>query len=148
VSGMLALDKILSTTSIQVTGTGRTLCALIYNKALISCIQKWHHQGQTRTLAPEFDPLQVAQGVMAIYKITVNPEHVRSHQENTQTYKDLPWQAQLDCDCDQLAGSSQACKQCKDTLHKMYAPPTGHIASLEISGKVHYIPYCFCNKRG
>ena len=25
--------------------------------------------------------------------------------------------------------------QCKDTLHKMYAHPTGHIASLEIAGK-------------
>ena len=40
VSGMLALDAILSTTSIPVTGTGRTLCALVDNKALISRIQK------------------------------------------------------------------------------------------------------------
>jgi hypothetical protein len=72
---------------------------------------------------------------MEKYKITVKPEHVKSHQDNTQAYKDLPWQAQLNCDCDQLAGSSQACKQCNDTLHKMYAPPTGHIASLGITGK-------------
>ena len=81
----------------------------------------------TGTLAPEFDLLQVAQGVMEKYKITVNPEHVKSHQDNTQAYKDLPWQAQLNCDCDQLAGSSRACKQCNDTLHKIYAPPTSHI---------------------
>ena len=134
-SDMLALDAILSTTSIPVTGTSRTLCALIDNKALISCIQKWHHQGQVGTLAPEFDLLQVAQGVMEKYKITVNPEHVKSHQDNTQAYTDQPWQAQLNCDCDQLAGLSWACKQCNDTLHKMYAPPTGHIASLEIAGK-------------
>ena len=64
VSGMLALDAILSTTSIPVTGTGRTLSALIDNKALISCIQKWHHQGHAGTLAPEYNLLQVAQGVM------------------------------------------------------------------------------------
>ena len=91
VSGMLALDAILSTTPIPVTGTGRTLCALIDNKALISYIQKWHHQGQAGTLAPEYDLLQVAQGVIEKYKITVNPEHVKSHQDNTQAYKDLPW---------------------------------------------------------
>ena len=30
---------------------------------------------------------------------------------------------------------TQACKQCNDTLDKIYAPPTGHIASLEIAGK-------------
>ena len=121
--------------NVPVTGTGRTLCALIDNKALISRIQKWHYQGQAGTLAPEFDLLQVAQGVMGKYKITVNPEHVKSHQDDTQAYNDLPWQAQLNCDCDQLAGSSQACKQCNDTLHKIYAPPTCHIASLEIGGK-------------
>jgi hypothetical protein len=86
-------------------------------------------------LAPEFDLLQVSQGVMEKFNITVNPEHVKSHQDNTQAYKDLPWQTQLDCDCDQLAGSSWTCKQCKDTLHKIYAPPTGHIASLDIAGK-------------
>ena len=72
-SGMLALDAILSTTPIPVTGTGRTLCVLIDNKALISCIQKWHHQGQAGTLAPEYDLLQVAQRVMEKYKMTVNP---------------------------------------------------------------------------
>ena len=64
VSGMLALDAIFSTTSIPVTGTGRMLCSLMDNKALISRIQKWHYQGQAGTLAPEFDLLQVAQGVM------------------------------------------------------------------------------------
>ena len=101
--GMLALDAILSTTPIPVTSTGRTICALIDNKAQISHIQKWHHQGQAGTLAPEFDILQVAQGVMEKYKITVNPEHVKSHQDNNQAYKNLPWQAQLNCDCDQLA---------------------------------------------
>ena len=57
VSGMLAQDAILSTTSIPVSGTGRTLSALIDNKALISHIQKWHHQEQAGTLAPEFDLL-------------------------------------------------------------------------------------------
>ena len=62
---MLALDAILSTSSTPVAGTGRTLCALIDNKALISRIQKWHHQGQAGTLAPEYDLLQVAQGVIS-----------------------------------------------------------------------------------
>jgi hypothetical protein len=95
VSGMLALDAILSTTSIPVTGTGRMLCALMDNKALTSRIQKWHHQGQAGTLAPEYELLQVAQGVMEKYKITVKPEHVKSHQDNTQAYKDLSWQTQL-----------------------------------------------------
>ena len=86
-------------------------------------------------MAPEYDLLQVAQGVMKKYKMTVNPEHVKSYQGSTQAYKDLQWKAQLNYDCDQLAGLSQASKQCHDTLHKMYVPPTGHIASLEIAGK-------------
>jgi hypothetical protein len=144
-SGMLALDAILPTPPIPEMGTGWTLYTLIDNKARISHIQKWHHQGQADSLAPEFDHLQVAQGVMEKCKITVSPEHVKSHQDNTQAYKDQPWQAQLNCEYDQLAGSPQACKQCKDTLHKIYAPPTGHIACLEIAGKFHYIPYYFCN---
>ena len=57
--GMLtwSLECFEGDTSIPVTGTGRTLCALIDNKALISRIQKWHYQGQAGTLAPEFDLL-------------------------------------------------------------------------------------------
>ena len=124
----------VQTCALPISGTGRLLCALIDNEALISHIQKWHHQGQAGTLTPEYDLLQVAQGVMEKYKITVKPEHVKSHQDNTQAYIDLLWQAQLNCDCDQLAGSSRACKQCNETL-TMYAPPTGQIASLEIDGK-------------
>jgi hypothetical protein len=88
---MLALDAILSTTSIPVTGTGRMLCALIDNTELLCLIQQRHHQGQTGTLTPEYDLLQVAQGVMKKYKMTVDPEHVKSYQDNTQAYKDLQW---------------------------------------------------------
>ena len=110
------------------------LGALIDNKALISRIQKWSHHGLAGTLAPDYDLLQVAQQVMKKHIIVVVPDHIKSHQDDSREYNDLPWQAKLNCDCDQLAGASRKCQICLDTLQKRYDLPTGHIASLEIDG--------------
>ena len=136
VGGMLALDVILSTTRVPAPQHHCSIVALIDNKALISRINNWQHQGLAGTLAPEYDLLQVAQGVMAKHKMSVTPKHVKSHQDNSIPYDELPWQAKLNCDCDQSAGSSRTCSQCLSTLHTHYELPTGHGASLEIEGVV------------
>ena len=136
VGGMLALDAVLSTASHVTLETNQELGALIDNKALISRIQKWKHHGIACSLAPDHDLLQVAQGVIQKYKMSLAPDHVKSHQDDSREYKDLPWQAKLNCDCDQLAGSSHKCQVCLDTFSKKYDLPTGHIASLEIDGAI------------
>ena len=71
---------------------------------------------------------------MAKHKLVVKPEHIKSHQDNDTLYDKLPWKAQLNCDCDQLAGFTRTCPQCLEALPTSYIPPTGHIASLEIDG--------------
>jgi hypothetical protein len=35
-----------------------------------------------------------------------------------------------------MAGASHKCQVCRDTLHKRYDLPMGHIASLEIDGLI------------
>ena len=112
------------------------LGALIDNKALISRIQKWSRHGWTGTLALDYDLLQVAQQVAKKHNIVVVPDHIKSHQDDSRAYNDLPWQAKLNCDCDQMAGASHKCQICRDTLHKGYDLPTGHITSLEIDGHI------------
>ena len=92
--------------------------------------------GRAGTLAPDYDLLQVAQQVAKKHNIVVVPDHIKSHQDHSRDYNDLPWQAKLNCDCDQMAGASRKCQICLDTLHKGYDLPTGHIASLEIDGLI------------
>ena len=68
VGGMLALDVILSTTRVPAPQHHCSIVAIVDNKALISRINNWQHQGLAGTLAPEYDLLQVAQGVMTKHK--------------------------------------------------------------------------------
>lgn len=57
------------------------LGALIDNKALINRIQKSSHNGLVGTLAPGYDPFQVAQQGTKKYNILVVPAHInKSHQ--------------------------------------------------------------------
>jgi hypothetical protein len=102
--------------------------------ALISRIQTCYHQGSGGTLALEYDLLQVANLKIAKHKLVVKPEHIKSHQDNYTEYSNLPWKAQLNCDCDQLDGSTCTCPQCLKASPTPYILPTGHIASLEIDG--------------
>ena len=131
--GMLALNVVLSTAG-EVISAQSCVGTLIDNMALISHIQTWHHQGSGGTLRPEYDLLQVAKGIMAKHKLVVKPEHVKSHQDTDTEYSNLSWKAQLNCDCDQLAGSTRTCPQGLETSPTPYIFPTGHIASLEIDG--------------
>ena len=133
VGGMLALDALLSTAGEPISAQC-CIGALIDNMALISHIQTWQHQGSGGTLAPEYNLLQVAKGIMAKHKLVVKPEHIKSHQDNKTEYDNLPWKAQLNCDCDQLAGSTHTCPQCLEALPTPYVLLTGHIASIEIDG--------------
>ena len=71
---------------------------------------------------------------MAKHKLVVEPEHIKSHHDNDTEYDNLPWKAKLNCDCDQLAGSTHTCLQCLEALPTPYILPTEHIASLEIDG--------------
>jgi hypothetical protein len=132
VGGMLALDAILSTANNVSHAPDLKLGALIDNKALISRIQKWSHHGRAGTLAPDYDLLQAAQQVAKKHNILVVPEHIKSHQDDSRVHNDSPWQAKLNCDCDQLAGASRKCQICCGTLHKRNDLPTGHISSLEM----------------
>jgi hypothetical protein len=68
VCGTLALDAILSTTRVPAPQHHCSIVGFIDNKALISHINNWQHQGLAGTLALEYDLLQVAQGVMAKIK--------------------------------------------------------------------------------
>ena len=129
---MLALDAILSTANKVSHASDQKLGALIGNKALISRIQKWSHHGCAGTLAPDYDLLQVTQQVVRKHNIEVIQDHIKSHQDDSRAYNDLPLQAKLNCNCDHIAGASHKCQICCDTLHKGYELPTGHIASLEI----------------
>ena len=122
----MALDAVLSTASHVTPEINWELGALIDKKALISRSQSPNHHGIAGSLAPDHDLLQVAQGVIQKYAMSVAPDHVKSHQDDSRDYKDLPWQAKLTCDCDQLAGSLHKCQVCVDTLHKKYDLPTRH----------------------
>ena len=133
VGGMLALDALFSTAGEPISAHC-CVGALIDNMALISRIQTWHHQDSGGTLAPEYNLLQVAKGMMAKHKLVVKPEHIKSHQDNDTAYDNLPWKAQLNCDCNQLAGSTHTWPQCLEAVPTPYILPTGHIASLEIDG--------------
>ena len=97
VGGMLALDAILSTANNVSHAPDRKLGALIDNKALISRIQKWSHNGRAGTLAPDYDQRQVAQQVAKKHNKVVVPDHIKSHQDDSKQYNDLPWQAKLNC---------------------------------------------------
>ena len=89
VGGMLALGAVLSTACEPISAQC-CVGTLIDNMALISHIQTWHHQGSGGTLAPEYDLLQVAKGIMAKHKLVVKQEHIKSHQDNDTEYDNLP----------------------------------------------------------
>jgi hypothetical protein len=133
---MVALDAILSTANNVSHAPDQRLGALIDNKTLISRIQKWSHHGHAGTLAPEYDLLQVAQQVMKKHNVMVIPDCIKSLQDDSRAYNDMPWQAKLNCDCDQMAGASYKCQVCLDSMHKRYDMPTGRTASLEIDGLI------------
>ena len=62
--------------------------------------------------------------------------HLFCNLDDSRAYNDLPWQAKLNCDSEQMAGASCKCQICHDTLLKGYNLPTGHIALLEIDGNI------------
>jgi hypothetical protein len=91
VGGMLAFDAILSTTNNVSHAPDQKLGALIDNKALISKIRKWSHHGQAGTLAPDYNLLQAAQQMAKKHNIVVVPDYIKSHQDDSRDYNDLPW---------------------------------------------------------
>ena len=59
-----------------------------------------NYQELAGNFASEYDLLQAAYGIMAKHQMVETPKHVKSHQD-TIAYDELPWQAKLNCDCDQ-----------------------------------------------
>ena len=102
---MLALNAILSTALDTIT-PHCGVSALIDNMTLINQIQTWHYQGPMGSLAPMYDILQIARGIIAKHKMIVTPEHIEGHQDSGADYSTLSWKAKLNCDCDYLAGSA------------------------------------------
>ena len=85
---MLALDAILSTARVTITPHCGVV-ALIDNMTLINQIQTWHYQGPMGSLAPEYDILQIARGIIAKNKMIVTPEHIKGHQSSDADYSTL-----------------------------------------------------------
>ena len=111
VGGMLALDAILSTALVTITPHCGVV-ALIDNMTLINQIQSWHYQGPMGSLAPEYDTLHIARGIIDKHKMIVTQEHIKSHQDSDADYSKLLWKAKLIFDCDHLAGSTRQCLEC------------------------------------
>ena len=57
--------------------------------------------------------------------------HVKSHLDDDVDYEELPWEAQLNIDCDQLAALTRSCSLCNKKPSKYLRPPS-HGASLQI----------------
>ena len=71
---------------------------------------------------------------MAKHKLVVTQEHIKSQQDDDIYYSNLPWNAQLNCDCDWMAGSICKCQQSMDASPNSSTPQAGHIAPLAIDG--------------
>ena len=139
-AALVAVDCILSTQpkdpeSIQVQ-ENIPLCALIDNKAVISRVQKWSSQGIGNVLDPEYDLLQASKQLAEKHSMEVKPQHIKSHQDQENTFESLPWQAKLNCECDYLAEDCHQCLICQTTGHKHYSFPQGHGASISIDGVI------------
>ena len=130
---MLALDAILSTALVNIT-PHCGVATLIDNMTLISQIQTWHYQEPMGSLAPEYDILQVAWGIMAKHRMIVTPDHIRSRQGSDAHYSKLLWKAKLNCDCDHLSGSTWQSPECRPMHAAPYLIPPVPIASWQING--------------
>ena len=85
---MLALNAIMSTALVNIT-PHCGIAALIDNMTPINQIQTWHYHGPMGSLAPEYDILQIAKGIIAKHKMIVTPEHIKSHQDSDADYSTL-----------------------------------------------------------
>ncbi len=88
------------------------------------------------TLSPEYDLLQASKLLLAKNSIKLGPQHIKSHQDNKIEYNDLPWQAQLNCNCNALAELVRHCEECGKKAHRHYTLPPGHGANLAIKGNI------------
>jgi hypothetical protein len=133
---LVAVDAILATQSNVAPSKqeGLKLCALIDNKAVISRIQKWSEQGISNVLDPDYDLLQASKAIATKHSLTILPRHVKSHQDQDTDFNALPWQAKLNCECDDLAETCHNCPGCKIRGHRHYSLPSGHGVSLSIDG--------------
>jgi hypothetical protein len=113
----------------------RQVCALIDSKALISRINRWNTKGIKEVLGPDFDILQAAHAIANKPNITILPAHIKSHQDDGVPYKDLSWQAKMNCDCDALAEATCKCEHCSKSADSLYRLPPGHCATVEIDGR-------------
>ena len=60
--------------------------------------------GIRNKLGPDYDLVTELQCSLDRYGIKVTPKHVKGHQDRDKTYDELPFEAQMNCDCDEAAG--------------------------------------------
>ena len=71
-------------------------------------------------------------GIAAKHGITIVPHHLNSHQDDNVEYQHLPWEAELNCDFDSLAGKAPRFNffLCNQSTIASYILPPGHGATL------------------
>ena len=61
-------------------------------------------RGPRHRLIPEYDLINAIQQLSDSLPISVRPKHVKGHQDDGTKYEDLPYAAQINVDCDEIAG--------------------------------------------
>ena len=92
--------------------------------------------GIRRFLGPDFDIVNELQMAIKRYGLTLVPKHVKGHQDRTKRYDELPFEAQMNCDCDEAAGSHLQCPP--DGLSPQSSAPffPASKAALRINGNI------------
>ena len=89
------------------TSTITTYCDNI--SALAKLEEKDVTPGIRSTLGPDYDLANEIAQAIDKYGLVVQPTHVKGHQDATKRYEDLPFPAQMNCDCDEAAGAHMRC---------------------------------------
>lgn len=133
--GIIAITSLMATTfTPEELLNPVQLTVLIDNMALVSRLTKWKFLGPSNTFQPDHDHLQAAMNLATVYRINILPKHVKAHQDSDMEYKDLSWEAKMNCDCDILASEVQDCILCKSHISDKYQLPPGHEVTLVVNG--------------
>jgi len=133
--GIIAITSLMATTfTPEELLNPVQLTVLIDNMALVSRLTKWKFLGPSNTFQPDHDHLQAAMNLATVYRINILPKHVKAHQDSDMEYKDLSWEAKMNCDCNILASEVQDCILCKSHISDKYQLPPGHEVTLVVNG--------------
>ena len=60
-------------------------------------------------LGPDYDIITELRANIAACNLHLKPRHVKGHQDRDKSYEELPFEAQMNCDCDEAAGAHMRC---------------------------------------